>query len=692
MRTAIALGSTLLLLIGATGFADEGGEDLSARLQRYRQGLAPATPMKQGAATPRPLGEPRMASRPETGAAPRELEQPPQLAPIPASDPRSSTVEPPGEPAQSPAPELAGDPSAQPNSRAATGPRRVSVLRKEEGDHETAPNAPAYVAERPRHGGETPARGPAPFAVAPKESDHLEEADSSRRTAALPKASQTPRTSVMKSPKPAAESLFAQRAAALSLETIGPKQLSVGKPATYTLKLQNTGGAIAQEVVVFAAVPDSVEVAELRASSGQARIEAVGQGLAKLQWTMDRLAPQTEEQLTLSLIAKGAGPVTLETGWTCRPGYVQTPLTVVEPKLTVAVSGPASLNFGDTKVYTVTLANPGTGDAENVTLQLVPTSPTQPSAEANRIGILKAGEQKQLELELTAREAGALLIRVHATGEGGLAATADQQVTVRRGRLNIVAQSPALSFAGTVAEYVVKVQNVGDAPVEKIAAAAILPPGAKVAGNVPGVTFDAARGRVAWNVGLLPPSTEKAITIPIQLTQAGTNRLDIQATAGDLTAAGATATEVESLADLKLTVDDPAGPVAVGTETSYTIRLVNRGTKAAERIEVRAIFSEGIEAVNVGGGKADLARNTASFHAIPKIAPGQEVVLTVSGRAFRGGNHVFRTEVDCRDPETKLVSQQTTRFYGGDVPAAASAPPALNPDPRVGIIPGRSMK
>ena len=39
---------------------------------------------------------------------------------------------------------------------------------------------------------------------------------------------------------------------------------------------------------------------------------------------------------------------------------------------------------------------------------------------------------------------------------------------------------------------------------------------------------------------------------------------------------------LEALADLKLVVNDPQGPVPVGKEATYEIHIINRGTKAAD--------------------------------------------------------------------------------------------------------------
>src|SRR4029078_12983673 len=106
-----------------------------------------------------------------------------------------------------------------------------------------------------------------------------------------------------------------------------------------------------------------------------------------------------------------------------------------------------------------------------------------------------------------------------------------------------------------------------------------------------------------------------------------------------------TVTQVEALADLKLEVRDPQGPVAVGDDANYDVVIRNRGTKAAEGIDIIAFFSEGLEAADVTGIEHQITAGQVKMKTIPAIGPGSETVVRVRCKADRGGNLVFRAEV-----------------------------------------------
>jgi uncharacterized repeat protein (TIGR01451 family) len=104
--------------------------------------------------------------------------------------------------------------------------------------------------------------------------------------------------------------------------------------------------------------------------------------------------------------------------------------------------------------------------------------------------------------------------------------------------------------------------------------------------------------------------------------------------------------------------------LAVGEEMIYEVHIRNRGTKAAENVDVAGFFSNGIEPVSAQGGQSELASGQVVFRPIPAIAPGTEVVLKIKARAELAGNHVFRAEVNCSSVGAKLASEETTMFYG----------------------------
>ena len=149
---------------------------------------------------------------------------------------------------------------------------------------------------------------------------------------------------------------------------------------------------------------------------------------------------------------------------------------------------------------------------------------------------------------------------------------------------------------------------------------------------------------------------------------------------------GGAVTLVESLADLKLEVHDPPGPIATGDDAVYEVVVRNRGSKAAENVDLVMFFSSGLEATSVQGGPHEIGPGQVVLKTIPTLPPGSEKTYKIHARADRGGNHVFRAEVVCAPLEIKLTSEQSTRFYGDDasessVPMISRRPEKLEPIP-----------
>jgi hypothetical protein len=151
----------------------------------------------------------------------------------------------------------------------------------------------------------------------------------------------------------------------------------------------------------------------------------------------------------------------------------------------------------------------------------------------------------------------------------------------------------------------------------------------------------------------------------------GKNQLRLTAATaiGDLTDTKLAETNVIALADLKLEVADPSGPVAVGDDAVYEIRVQNRGASAAKDVNVIALFSAGVEPVHVDGAQYSVSDGRVSFRAIEELPAGRQVVLKIRAQAVQPGTHVFRAEVLCRDLEIKLAAEETTRFFADDAPA-----------------------
>jgi hypothetical protein len=208
------------------------------------------------------------------------------------------------------------------------------------------------------------------------------------------------------------------------------------------------------------------------------------------------------------------------------------------------------------------------------------------------------------------------------------------------------------------------VTNPGNATANNLLLSATIPPGAKLISAGDAGQADSQGTVVRWKIDGLNPAAEKSFELKCSFQQEGTARLDVAANAEDeLSGTASAATQIDAMANLVMDVGDPVGPIPVGEETAYELKVANRGTKSAEEIEVVAFFSQGIEPTTVEGGPHKIAPGQVTFDTIPSIGPGQEVRLKINARAQIPGNHIFRAEMHCRPLSTRLVREETTYFY-----------------------------
>jgi uncharacterized repeat protein (TIGR01451 family) len=368
------------------------------------------------------------------------------------------------------------------------------------------------------------------------------------------------------------------------------------------------------------------------------------------------------------LIPRSSRPLELSISWTHTAVASRAVVEVQEPKLEMHVTGPEDVLYGNSYVYRLHLANPGTGTAEDVRIDLLPPGGGERAATNHRLGDLAPGATKDIELELTPREAGKLSVQAVATAAGGLKSEAGMELFCRKPELTLDWRGPEMQYAGTTATYFLRVRNPGTASADEVTVRTKLPPGAVFVGASEGHRIDAASGEVAWRVGSLGPGDDCYMELRCQVNTPGENRIQVTAAtaAGELTDSAIASTNVVALADLTLQVSDPAGPVLVGDDAIYEIRVENRGASAAEDVNVVALFSSGLEPEAAEGASYDVADGRVTFRTIRQLPAGQHSMLRIRAKALQAGTHVFRAEVLCRDLEIKLAAEETTRFYSND--------------------------
>ena len=462
--------------------------------------------------------------------------------------------------------------------------------------------------------------------------------------------------------------LLTSQTPAVLVKAEGPNEIHVGQAATYRIDVANHASESLEDFYVRLVLPSWIQLEESDASRGDLRRQEVADGSQVLIWKMPQMQSQAKEHWLVKLVPQQNKPFDLNVDWWVRPRSLQAGIRVVKPELQLAIRGPSEMVYGQTQMFTLSVTNPGNGDADNVSVMLTPGED-----KPQWVGSIPAGGSRQLQFEMSAAQAGSMQLRAVASADRQLQAEVDHVVTVRQPRLDLKVIGPAKKYAGSFAKYQVILTNQGDAPANDILIRAGLPNGVTL---IPGEgQVDTANGTMAWQLGSLAANTERKFDFNCRLETAGDKTLQVSVEA-ELTnmVSATTMTAVTGVADLKLIVNDPQGPQMIGEEVVYEVQILNRGSKTAEQIKLVTQFSDHIEPIRVAGGRAEIVPGQALFRPLQQLQPGQQVTLKVFAKASATGSHRFRAELTSQDPETQLVQEEMTRFMkepaGNDVGSA----------------------
>jgi uncharacterized repeat protein (TIGR01451 family) len=266
-----------------------------------------------------------------------------------------------------------------------------------------------------------------------------------------------------------------------------------------------------------------------------------------------------------------------------------------------------------------------------------------------------------IELELTAEQAGEMKIQAAVSTAGSEAVRKELSIVILRPELVLEVEGPKNNFAGTPVKYQIQVSNKGDTVARDVTVTAVLPMGARYIQN--GEPTETVKRNMSWEIGVVEPAATRTFEFECILLSEGENKLSmrVEAVAAE-TRSAAVVTRVRGVADLKLIVSDPAGPVKMDDMAIYEIQVINRGTRVAHGIDVIAQFGYGVEPVKTTGQTAELIPGQVIFDTLASIAPGEKVTLKVYARADKEGRHKIRVKLVGRDPATTLIQEEMTWF------------------------------
>jgi uncharacterized repeat protein (TIGR01451 family) len=434
---------------------------------------------------------------------------------------------------------------------------------------------------------------------------------------------------------------------------------NVGQPCSMELVVANSGTAGANDVAVDVFIPTSIRITEAKPEPTAASDHAT--------WRFNSIAAGEERRISLTVIPSLRGEIAANAN-VRYTSAASTVINVEEPLLKVAITGPEQVSVGEPAAHVVTLSNPGTGVAHNVTLEVnIPAGLEHPKGSRLMmdLGSLTPNENRTVKLSLVAKAGGEQAIRVEAKAGTELHQTAVAKLSVLAPSLKLELAGPAVRYVGRDARYTLNVKNDGATQTNNVRAVYIVPKGFQFISASNGGTFDESNHMVTWFVGSVDAGKTTELTLKLRPSELG----DYTGIAKVVSEHGATAeartqTKVDGAASLVLEVVDLDDPVEVGRETAYEIRVRNDGSKEAQNIGLSIELPTSIQLVSVKAPVEYIAESgLVVFKSLPQLPPGKTGIFQLIVKGRDEGHQRLRARLTSDSIQEPLTVEELTKFY-----------------------------
>lgn len=462
--------------------------------------------------------------------------------------------------------------------------------------------------------------------------------------------------------RPGERALEGPQRPSLVLQKFAPAEIQVGKECQFVIKVRNVGQRPADDVVVADEVPQGT-----RFVAASPQPETSG---GSLNWQLGTLSPGEERTLEVQLMPTEEGEIgsVAEVTFTA---HASAKARCTRPQLALRMTAPAEVMIGRQQSITIEIHNPGTGDATGVMLmENVPENVRHQAGPALEfeIGTLRAGETRRLELVLTAEKAGRVVNLLTARADGNLQVQQEVEFDVISPALAVDVDGPSRRYLERPATYTVSVQNPGTAPAKDVQLVTKLPKGLQfVRANNLG-EYDSATHSVYWSLAELPVGQGGSVELVAMPVQSGDHTIEVEGRAREgLEDRTSQPVKVEGLAAIMFEVHDAQDPIEVGGTTSYEIRVVNQGSKAASNVQVRALLPPGLAVTNVQAEtRHQVEADGVVFEPLGRLAPKAEAVFRVDVQGVRPGDQRLLVEVRTDEIEQPIRKEESTRVFGDE--------------------------
>jgi uncharacterized repeat protein (TIGR01451 family) len=462
--------------------------------------------------------------------------------------------------------------------------------------------------------------------------------------------------------RPGERALEGPQKPALVIQKFAPPEIQVGKAAKFAVQVRNIGGQTAENVSIRDEVPHGTRVVNTTP-----RATADGNFLV---WDLGALSTGEQRTVEIELMPTAEGEIgSVATVAYSTQASAKTRCTM--PQLAVRMTAPSQVMVGQEQRVKIELRNPGTGDATGVMLlENVPDNVKHAAGPALEfeIGTLRAGETRELELVLTADKAGPVVNALTARADGNLQVQQQVEFEVIAPALQLSVEGPERRYLERPATYQVIIENPGTAPAHDIELVTKLPKGMQfVQANNMG-EYDAATHSVYWSLAQLPEGEKGSVELVAMPVEPGQQTFEIEGKAQQgLTDEVKQDVLVEGLAAIMFEVRDLEDPIEVGGETTYEIRVLNQGSKAAANVQVLVTLPPGIEAISASGETRHTVQGGGVvFEPLAQLAPKTDTVYRVQVKGVQPGDQRVTVQVNTDDISQPIRREESTRVFGDE--------------------------
>lgn len=511
-------------------------------------------------------------------------------------------------------------------------------------------------------------------------------------------------------------------------KSVSPTSVHAGEAATFTITVKNSGLSDATDIVVDDVLPAGLTVAGPVTST----FADCGSGEDWVNCTFPRLAPGVTRTFTVPVIvAAGAAAGTITN--TATISAAGQPDAQVSAGLAVTRSADLSLakdaaassvDAGDTVDWTLVVTNNGPSTANGVTVtDALPIGTTFVSAStgcAESGGTVTCAAPGAIDPNGTAeftvtlkvdpaRAAGTLSNTASVTGTETDPDTTDNTATAstsvtRSADLAVTKTDVADPVrAGAVANYVIEVSNAGPSTATAIVVTDTLPAGMTFHAASSDASCSASGQTVTCTLSpSLPIAPGGSISLGIGATVDAaidpgtvlTNEAAVDAAEADADTANNSTDETTTTyaqADLAISKTHDTGSIVAGTDTSWTIGLVNSGPSVARNVTITDVLPAGVTFI------AHDASNASTTSDSRCTASGQTVTCSLGDVAVGQINvRIFgAVAATATEPIANTASVTTTTpgncVTGSTDPACSVTSPAITPSTSAAVTVAKSL-